>query len=99
MSIIRKYFETEAGQTRPSKSIKTIARITYWVWLIMGVVAVVGSLLAFKNAGEGWLVLAVLSLPLCKLMGWLSSLGLRAIAVVLESHELNIIYVREEMGK
>ncbi len=91
MNILKKYFETEAGQTRPSKSIKTIARITYWVWLIMGVVAVVGSLLASKNAGEGWLVLAVLSLPLCKLMGWMSSLGLRAIAVVLESHELNLM--------
>ena len=90
MNIIKMYFETEAGQTHPSKSIKTIARIIYWVWLIMGLVALVGSLFAIPNMGEGWLAAAVLSLPLCKLMGWLSSLGLRAIAVVVESHEWNL---------
>lgn len=97
MNILKKYFETEAGQTRPSKSIKTIARIFYWFYLIMGVVALVGCLLATLNtmdynheAGYLYLVIAVLCPFVCKLIGWLTSLSLRAIAVVVESHEKNL---------
>ncbi|MBQ2953464.1 MAG: hypothetical protein IJE07_07885 [Clostridia bacterium] len=97
MGILNKYFETEAGQVRPSRSIRTLARITYWVWLISGVVALVGCAIASfsimdynHEAGCLYLVIAALCPVVCKLMGWLSSLGLRAIAVVVESHEKNL---------
>lgn len=101
MNILKKYFETEAGQTCPSKSIKTIARIFYWFYLIVGVIALVGCLLAAfsimdynHEAGYLYLGIAVLSPVICKLIGWVTSLSLRAIAVVVESHEenLNLLY-------
>lgn len=97
MNILKKYFETEAGQTRPSKSIRTIARISYWCYLIMGMAALVGCLLAAfsimdynHEAGYLYLIIAVLCPFVCKLVGWLTSLSLRAIAVVVESHEGNL---------
>ncbi|MBR3764240.1 MAG: hypothetical protein IKK57_06775 [Clostridia bacterium] len=96
--MLKKYFETEAGQVRPSKSIRTLARISYWVWLILGAVAAVGCLVTglvnMGYADESFIVVmilcAVLSPLVCKLMGWLSSLSLRAVAVVVESHEKNL---------
>lgn len=103
MNILDKYFETEAGQTRPSKSIKTMARVFYWFYLIVGVVAFVGCLLAAFNimdynheAGYLYLVIAVLCPFVCKLIGWLTSLSLRAIAVVVESHEENLKLMLED---
>lgn len=103
MNILKKYFETEAGQTRPSKSIKTMARVFYWFYLIVGVVAFVGCLLAAfsimdynHEAGYLYLVIAVLCPFVCKLIGWLTSLSLRAVAVVVESHEENLKLMLED---
>lgn len=97
MSILNKYFETEAGLTRPSVSLKKIARGIYWLYLILGVIAMVGCLIGFFNLldwdGEMaflFLILGAISPLVFKLMGWLSSLSLRAIAVVVESHEKNL---------
>lgn len=99
MSILKKYFETEAGQVRPSKSIRTLARISYWVYLVLGAVAAAGCLFAFigslfhtytMDMAILYLLLSVISPLFCKLLGWMSSLSLRAIAVVVESHEKNL---------
>lgn len=97
MNILKMYFETEAGQTHPSKSIKRLAQIIYWIYLIGGLVALVGCLLAAfsimdynHEAGYLYLFIAVLCPFVCKLIGWLTSLSLRAIAVVVESHEKNL---------
>lgn len=97
MNILKKYFETEAGLTRPSKSIRTLARISYWFYLILGVIAMFGCLIGFLNMLDIGMEVSIMFLLLAaicpfvfKLMGWMSSLTLRAIAVVLESHEKNL---------
>ena len=99
MSIVSKYFETEAGQVRPSKSIRTLARISYWCYLILGAVAAVVCLIGFignlfhkytMDMAFVYLLLSVIIPLFCKLLGWMSSLSLRAIAVVVESHEKNL---------
>lgn len=91
MNILKKFFETDAGLNNPSKSIKTIAKAIYWLWLILGVFGFIYSIIGIFQEEAIWpLFVGILFLLLGKLMGWLSSLGLRCFAIILESHEKHL---------
>lgn len=106
MGIFEAYFETEAGLSTPSKSIKKLANFAYWCHLVLGVIAGVGCfIMALARFIEGFfafgvlLLLGVVIVPLFfKLLGWLAAFPLRTIAVIVESHENALFYGRSYLS-
>ena len=95
--IWKKYWDVKAGLSHPSKSIKRIAKVFYYFYLVMGIVGAVACLISFFQALFGWgefsfaaLLMTVLTPLICKFLGWLSTLGLASVAVVVESHEKHL---------
>lgn len=91
MNLLKKYFETDAGLTHPSQSIKKISKAIYWIYLILGVLGLLYSIVGLFQEDEIWILfVGILFLLGGKLLGWLSSLGLRCFSIILESHEKHL---------
>lgn len=87
----KKYWDVESGLSHPAKSIKRIAKIFYYFYLVLGLVGAVGCLISFFDNPSFAPILMVFLTPLiCKFLGWISTLGLSAVAVVVESHEKHL---------
>lgn len=95
--IWKKYWDVNAGLSHPSKSIKRIAKVFYYFYLVAGIVGAVACLFSFFQALFSWgdfnigaLLMTILTPLICKFLGWLSTLGMAAVAVVVESHEKHL---------
>lgn len=93
MGVFGWYFDKEKGLKKPSVSILMLADILYAIELIGGFIGAIACLIMFliglfKETFSFLMLCGVVLVPLAaKLSGWLSALGLRSVAVVVESHE------------
>ena len=93
----KKYWDVNAGLSHPSKGLKRIAKLFYYIYLVLGIVGAAACLISFFRALFDWgefqimpLLMVVITPLLCKFLGWLSTLSLAAVAVVVESHEKHL---------
>lgn len=105
-AFIKRYFKIESEKRTISQSIELIAKVVYWFHLIVGFLGALGfwggSLVyivdgfSYYDFPENLIMLALLigggfvSMLLSKFIGWMSTIFLRAFAVVVASHEKHL---------
>lgn len=106
VSFIKRYFKVESDKRTISQSIELIAKVVYWFHLVMGFLGALGIWggalvyivdgFAYHDFPDNLIMLAMLiaggfaSMLLSKFIGWMSTIFLRAIAVVVASHEKHL---------